>query len=140
MKQLQLDLKERLLIVESENANEFFIMDKMPAGTYKIICKGSDITEDIARGLIPNDLGFLFDGDSKEYHAYPDYKNIDHPFEDKSFDTALESFISAIESKGYHWGESKDLIKYKHVPNSPMYKESESRTFNPEKCLIFEII
>ncbi|WP_312394791.1 hypothetical protein [Chryseobacterium sp.] len=144
MKQLQLDLKKRLLIVEFPNnecefggllnkRNLYFFTDKMTSDDYpacfplqndcEFICKGSELTEKIADDLV-------------------------HGIKDK---TALESFISAIEANGYYWGENpiprpiedrthhaKWQIKaFKQKLKN--YKESESKTFNPEKTLIFEI-
>lgn len=161
MKQLELNLQKRLLIVGYqddgcliEDFNHYTdgntaLSPNLKKIKAKLICKGSELTEEIAKRLIPNELGFLFDGDNKEYSAFPDYKNINHPFEDKSFRTALESFISAIEANGYYWGENPiPFIEYeifvlsdeKYNEYMKNHYEVESRTFNPEKTLIFEII
>ncbi|MDR3026037.1 hypothetical protein [Chryseobacterium sp.] len=157
MKQLQLDLKERLLIVELpnkdcefggllKNRNLYFFTEKMNSQEdypvcyplpydCEFICLGSKITEDIAKGFS------VIVRNSHNEQGFIDYKcEQDEIVYDPGFITAVHSFISAIESKGFHWGESKGLIKYKHVPNSPMYKESESRTLNPTKCLIFKLL
>lgn len=102
MKQLEIKTNKRLLIVESENANEFFIMEKMPAGTYEIICKGSDLTEDIAKGLVEYKRSKHYD---IEY--YWDYKNKRYSISASS----IESFISAIEAEQDKIGISIDISK-----------------------------
>ncbi|WP_241287528.1 hypothetical protein [Chryseobacterium indologenes] len=136
MKQLEIKTNKRLLIVESENANEFFIMKNIPAGTYEIICKGSDLTEDIAKGFIPID-------EKEARIKYPKAFLISY----KRFQNA---FIDVIESAGYHWGENPEG---KSRPNFNDYSSlisyqgdcrdwdlAESRTFYPEKCIICEIV
>lgn len=68
MKTLELDLKKKVLIVESENGfNHFKIYDdeigfifikngiprkELIKGSYKFLCKGSDLTEEIASDLV----------------------------------------------------------------------------------------
>lgn len=94
---------------------------------------------------------FEFSHEANEY-AYDD---------EGDYHTALESFISAIESKGYHWENPvKKPIKENYGYNENInvldtppewdeecyyedldrWKEAESTTFNPEKCIIFEIL
>lgn len=148
MKQLQLDLNKRLLIVEGENANEFCIMKNIPAGTYEIICKGSEITEGI--------FSIILDFDSIG-NNYVDYKK-----GGRRFSLGINSFISAIESKGWFWRENPvKEVKEDHYyfeedhgefgkeklwdggayqEDLKVWQEAESRTFNPSKCLIFEIV
>lgn len=109
----------------------------MKAGTYRVICKGSEFTGEIADDLV-------------------------HGIEDK---TALESFISAIEAKNMYWKDvpwdfplvedygyqissSPEVEKgwiyeggeEKYHEALKAYEEAESKTFNPEKTLIFEIL
>lgn len=136
------------LIVEGDEkeANEFFMMDSIKAGVYRIICRGDELTEDIAYEMVDGfDLGYFVDYNHPNPRAYKL--------------TALESFISAIEATGYHWGENP--VKYPDKNNPKYYdapfngdgfyqeiyssdivdwKNSESRTFNPSKCIIFEIL
>lgn len=150
MRQIELQLQKRLLIVEAqpkfepkegveyyvpEDTEELFIL---PKGTFKLICKGSELTELKA---------FDFVEEKSRHHtntAFKNYKGGDSLF------FALESFISAIEANGYYWGENPlgeepiyvDLGNYK-VINEPAEFERQktySRTFNPEKTLIFEIL
>lgn len=144
IKQLELKLNKRLLIVESENANEFFIMKNIPAGTYYMICKGSDLTEDIAKEFQIENLRIAHNG---EYLS------------------AIEEFKFHIRNKGYHWGYNpvkkpkKEEYGYSYAnafdeQSGWMYEGGEdkyyealgqfelerSRTFNPEKCIICEIL
>lgn len=154
MKQLELQLKKRLLILEIDESLETLNIHSWNNQPLELICKGSELTEEIAKTIIPNELGYLFDGDNKEYFAYPDYKNINHPFEDNSFKTATESFISAIEAHGNYWSENslrkpeysiewydRSKIEFERYENDIQeWQEAESKTFNPEKTLIFEIL
>lgn len=139
MKQLEITTNKRLLIVETE-ADYFGYKDYR----LKFICKGPELTEDTAKGLV----------DLHETGYYKDYLN-DNNF----FTLPSKSFISAIESKGYHWGDNP--VKYPDKNNPKYYdepfdgngfyqeiyssdivdwKKTESRTFNPEKCIICEIL
>lgn len=164
MKTLELHLNKRLLIVEYETEAEITIdLALMKAFNnpkvikfglaLKPICKGSELTEDIAKGLVDSRQSNFFD---REY--YWDYRK-------KRFSISknvLESFISAIESKNHHWGENpvKKPIKYNYgyhdninVLDTPpewdedcyyedldKWQEAKSQTFNPTKCIIFEIL
>lgn len=165
MKQLELELKKRILIVESqpefepkegveyyvtEDTEELFIL---PKGTFKLICKGSELTELIA---------FDFVEEKSLHQTNTAFKNYNGG---KSFFFAKESFISAIESKGYYWGKNPidkpTMEKYgyysansqeeesgwmyeegeeKYYETLKEWQEAESRTFNPEKTLIFQIL
>jgi hypothetical protein len=113
MKQLELELQKRLLIVEAEEANEFIMSTEIKAGTYRVICKGSELTEELARQLV---LGV----------------------EDKS---DLQSFISAIEANGFTFGENPYTKKpCEGCDNYEVWEEYEKTNFNPEKTLLFEIL
>lgn len=130
MKSVELELKKRFLVVESENANEFFIMNHIPAGTYHLICKGSELTGEKADDLVHGfDLGYFVDYNHHNPRAYKL--------------TAMESFISAIESKGYYWGENPlghSSEYYSYIDDEKKWQEAESRTFNKYKTIIFEIL
>ncbi|BAP30117.1 uncharacterized protein CHSO_1080 [Chryseobacterium sp. StRB126] len=143
MKSVELNLNKRLLIVEYESEEELKIewalmtMFKNPNITnhgYKVkpICKGSVLTEDIAKGLV----------ELHENGYYKDYKNDSH-----FFTLPSKSFISAIEFKNYHWGENPvkliergEASEHERVKNQNDWQEAESRTFNPSKCIICEIV
>ncbi len=157
MKQLELELKKRLLIVEGLNLEDFNPDLKMShfykGNEIKLICKGDELTEEAAKGLVENAF------DSFDVCWFKDYEVLDTSIhDDYTFLTAIESFISAIESKGYFWGENpitepkkppflnpnknghceNDYVDYRY--DLYQFHEAESRTFNPEKTLIFEIL
>lgn len=146
MKTLELNLNKRLLIVEAESN---FTAD----GNLKFICKGSELTEEIAKGLV----------ESKVEHTrmfsqivYKRYKQNISELDTYVFTKPLESFISAIEAQGYYWGEnpieephnsglahlypSGDFLMDKSLEIAKLWQEYESKTFNPKKSLIFEIL
>lgn len=162
MKQLTLELKKRLLIVEVDDnistaknikidvgvlkydvdkyldgsSNVWICNKKELSGKFELICKGDELTEEIAKELV--DL-------HSHGTAFKNYKGL---WVDRC-SNALESFISAIEAKGFWWKNNpieRDNIelddgrvlnvKY----NSKEWQEAESKTFNPEKSLIFEIL
>ena len=55
------------------------------------------------------------------------------------------SFLSAISAQNYHWlvnprGETKPISFEEDDMMVQLWKEAESKTFNPEKTLIFEIL
>ncbi|GEJ45998.1 hypothetical protein [Chryseobacterium sp. ON_d1] len=148
MKQLELELKKRLLIVEAEEANEFIMSKGMKSGTYIVFCKGSELSHEIAKGFLHESI---------HTGLFAHYV-IGIPVNTYCYKSALESFISAIESKGYYWGRSpiaepnappfinpnsngyseNDYVDYRY--DLHQFYEAKSRTFNPEKTLIFEIL
>lgn len=101
MKQLELELKKRLLIVEIEKEElvaSMLVNDFFPNLKLEIICEGSELTEEIADELVDIfDLGYFVD---YNHHNPRSYKF-----------TALESFISAIEAKQDEVGIKIDLSK-----------------------------
>lgn len=165
MKQLELELKKRLLIVEYESEEELKIESALMKAfgnssitnhghKVKTICKGSELTEENPDLLVESRL-------IQDCEIFWDYKN------DRWFDqsmTSLDSSISAIEAQGYYWSENplgkapqitddKYKSEREFIDNNPeesvfgdhyadwsMWSEAESKTFNPEKTLIFEIL
>ena len=119
MKTLELKLKKDVIIVDAENGfNHFkiyddeigfiFIENSIPRkelikGSYKFLCKGSDLTEEIASELVELTIMNLTYGDNK--HKYRSYVNYN-----LGFNNAKESFISAVESKGKSIDINKCLI------------------------------
>ena len=91
MKTLELDLKKKVFIVDLEDDEAGFIN-----GDYEFLCDGSELTEEIASELVELTIMHLTYGGNK--HKYRSYVNYN-----LGFDNALESFISAVESKGFHW-------------------------------------
>ena len=142
MKTLELKLKKDVLIVDAENGfNHFKIYDdeigfifiengiprkELVKGSYKFLCKGSGLTEEIASELVEYWQNMSNDG-----FIYENYKtNLPKK------KTAVESFISAVESKGFYWMENP-IEKPKYYDkiltrNCLIWQESEEKTFkNP---------
>lgn len=130
IKQLELELKKRLLIVEvKENDLEDFSKRKYyfsyeGKNPIKLICKGSELTEDIAGEII------LFNENTGLYDGYY---------------SPLVAFFSAIDAQGYYWGENPrgetvPMAFEKDTLCRQLWQEAESKNFNPEKTLIFEIL
>jgi len=154
MKQIELELKKRLLIVEDvENGTYFPPRDidyhiEKADEIWKLICKGSELTEEILEGLVEKDDINGFREDFVNGCAYLNYKTNTYVYTEKF--KALESFISAIVAKGYYWSENpckKELDKcneytdmFTIAKRTRAFEEAESRTFNPENTLIFEIL
>jgi len=152
MKKLVLELNKRLLIVEVENCDvtidkegiHFYFLNggkDFIKGNYHSICKSSELTEDVAKGLV---------GIGSYANTFKNYiTNDSHKSNQKQ--TSLESFISAIEAKGHYWGENpygeepqdiSDLGEFTVMMRKKhqAWQEAESRTFHLEKTLIFEIV
>lgn len=136
MKQIELELKERLIIFEHDTIKEMEIEESLhralPDVETKLICKGSELTEDIAKEYA---IEFKF-GEYK-LHNKPWYI---------SCKSALESFLSAIEAQGYYWGENpvqfddKETCFNKRYDMRLNWEKAQSRTFNPDKTLISKIL
>ena len=109
MKTLELKLKKDVLIVDAENGFYLFkIYDdeigfisiengiqikELVKGSYKFLCKGSELTEEIASELVDYWQNMANDG-----FIFENYKdNIPKKL------TANDALISAVESKGFHW-------------------------------------
>ena len=116
MKTLELDLKKKVLIVEIPRLADYEFINKeckylkvgneeikLNASTldkFEFICKGSDITEEIASDLVDYWQNMANDG-----FIFENYKdNIPKKL------TAKKSFISAIESKDKSIDINKCLI------------------------------
>ena len=122
MKTLELKLKKDVLIIDPENGfNHFKIYDdevgfifiengiprkELIKGSYKFLCKGSDLTEEIASELVKT----TWIHDKKILCKYKNYNSEG----DGSYFSAVKSFISAIESKDKSIDISKCLIFVKN--------------------------
>ncbi|MEE6130250.1 hypothetical protein V2E39_22820 [Chryseobacterium arthrosphaerae] len=122
MKQLEIKTNKRLLIVEIEMAEivaSMLIGDFFPNYQLEFICKGADLTEEVAEDLVET----LWKG-FKNYNEKEPVGN----YQRFVVKNALESFISAIESKGWYWenplGVSTEEIRQMHGDASDMFKES----------------
>lgn len=163
MKTLELELKKYVLIVEAPlDAYDVSIgthcigvrtnenVEKDTNGFYHIyekglffgdfnmkleyICKGSELTEEIASELVEEH----YMNGIRSYEIYNDYKYNDSIW----LDDAKESFISAVESKGFYWLEKecdnqfcengKVDLGYNTFLNCQVCEEAEEKTFrNP---------
>ena len=149
MKILELNLKKDVLIVEIPRLADYEFINKeckylkvgneeikLNASTldkFAFLCKGSDLTEEIASELVDYWQNMANDG-----FIFENYKdNIPKKL------TAKKSFISAVESKGFYWLEnpiSLDRAKlYERIGDTSRYngikkvwQEAEEKTFkNP---------
>ena len=114
MKTLELKLKKDVLIVEITRLADYEFINreckylkigneeiKLNASTldkFEFLCKGSELTEEIASELVEEH----YMSGVRSYEIYNDYRYNDARW----LDNALESFISAIESKGFYWLEN----------------------------------
>ena len=108
MKTLELKLKKDVLIVDAEGLEitQALIFNKFGnynLSCYDFLCKGSYLTEEIASELVELTIMHLTYGDNK--HKYRSYVNYN-----LGFDNALESVISAVESKDKDIDINKCLI------------------------------
>ena len=155
MKTLELKLKKDVLIVEIPRLADYEFINKeckylkvgneeikLNASTldkFEFLCKGSELTEEIASELVELTIMHLTYGDNK--HKYRSYVNYN-----LGFDNALESFISAVESKGFYWLEnpydklinvnpdiSSSMVRMVNRINyKEQWQEAEEKTFrNP---------
>ena len=115
MKILELDLKKKVLIVDENDFDYYELSEngiyfKLEKGDryylgwkFEFLCKGSELTEEIASELVELTIMYLTYGDNK--HKYRSYVNYN-----LGFDNALDSFISAVESKDKSIDINKCLI------------------------------
>ena len=144
MKTLELKLKKDVLIVD-ENDFDYYelstegIYFKLEKGDryylgwkFEFLCKGSELTEEIASELVEMEYSGLY---KKSF--YIDY---DRPSLLLKF--AKESFISAVESKGFYWLENpidepnkyvQKCMSFENLSNQfKLFDEKEEKTFkNP---------
>lgn len=126
MKTLKLKLKQDVFIVDTNAPIQAIEIDD-----YVFLCKGSELTEEIASELVET---------HKNCRRYIDY-NIKE--RNRFFDLSIPSFISAVESKGFHWLENpveKPKLKdefgnkgsYNYEWELEQWQEAEEKTFkNP---------
>ena len=128
MKTLELKLKKEVIIVENEFENKIDFIDN-ELGIFYFLCKGSKLTEEMASELVDYWQNMANDG-----FIFENYKdNIPKKL------TAIKSFISAVESKKFHWLENPIEIiergedtEHNRVLNQNEWQEAEEKTFrNP---------
>ena len=114
MKTLELKLKKDVLIVEIPRLADYEFINKeckylkvgneeikLNASTldkFEFLCKGSELTEEIASELVEEH----YMSGVRSYEIYNDYRYNDARW----LDNALDSFISAVESKEKFWLEN----------------------------------
>lgn len=96
MKTLELKLKKDVLIVQPEETGNINYWVTIHSDEWEFICLGSELTEEIASELV--DEGSYF----KTFKNY--ITNDNHKRNQLKF--AIDSFISAVESKGFYWLEN----------------------------------
>ena len=112
MKILELKLKKDVLIVEIPRLADYEFINKeskylkigneeikLNASTldkFEFLCKGSELTEEIASELVDETIMY-------EKHKVKCYRYRSYIEGFVAFDNAKESFISAVESKGFYW-------------------------------------
>ena len=96
MKTLELKLKKDVIIVQPEETGNINYWVTIYSDEWELICLGSELTEEIASELV--DEGSYF----KTFKNY--ITNDNHKRNQLKF--AIESFISAVESKGFYWLEN----------------------------------
>ena len=145
MKTLELKLKKDVLIVEIPRLADYEFINKeskylkigneeikLNASTldkFEFLCKGSELTEEIARELVELEYSVLY---KKSFYIDYDRLGLLLKF-------AKESFISAVESKGFYWLENPIKIiergedtEHNRVLNQNKWQEAEEKTFkNP---------
>lgn len=107
----------------------------------ELLCLGSELTEGTTKQLVHSED--VSDSEDFRYEKiFVDYNDADN-----AFTCGFESFISAIEAKGWYWGENPvkiiergDVSEHERVKNQNEWQEAEEKTFHPEKCLIFKIV
>lgn len=150
MKKLKLDLKKKVLIIDGNNCAYISDTSLVILGgviynipeDYEFLCKGSDLTEEIASELVNETL--MYEKHKVKCSRYRSYRE---GF--VAFDNAIESFISAVESKGFYWLENpikksyynlhKGIYEYEptmqnlqRVKDIEKWQEAEEKTFkNP---------
>ena len=145
MKTLELKLKKKVLIVEIPRLADYEFINreckylkigneeiKLNASTldkFEFLCKGSELTEEIASELVEMEYSVLY---KKSFF-------IDYDRPSLLLKSAKESFISAVESKGFYWLENPIEIiergedtEHNRVLNQNEWQEAEAKTFkNP---------
>ena len=131
MKTLELKLKKDVLIVENEFENKIDFIDN-ELGIFYFLCKGSELTEEMASELVDYWQNMANDG-----FIFENYKdNIPKKL------TAIKSLISAVESKGFHWLENpidepnkyvQRCMSFENLSNQfKLFDDKEQKTFrNP---------
>ena len=150
MKTLELKLKKDVLIVDLPRLADYEFINKeckylkvgneeikLNASTldkFEFLCKGSELTEEIASELVEEH----YMNGIRSYEIYNDYRYNDSRW----LDNALDSFISAVESKEKFWLKNpidepnkyvQRCMSFENLSNQfKLFDEKEEKTFrNP---------
>ena len=126
MKILELQLKKDVLIVQPDERGNINSWIALHSKKWNFICLGSDLTEEIASELVENKTKHKFENKVLTFY---NCKN-------------LESFISAVESKGFYWLKNpidepnkyvQKCMSFENLSNQfKLFDEKEEKTFkNP---------
>ena len=145
MKTLELKLKKDVLIVDIPRLADYEFINKeckylkvgneeikLNASTldkFEFLCKGSELTEEIASELAFD--GFNISENKKVY--------VDHYDECNCFESAVKSIISYVKIEGFYWLKNPIEIiergedtEHNRVLNQNKWQEAEEKTFrNP---------
>ena len=148
MKTLELKLKKDVLIVEIPRLADYEFINreckylivgkeeiKLNASTldkFEFLCKGSELTEEIASELVKKILPLYYAKQNRAGISFNSSRN-------DLTKSAKESFISEIKSKKFHWLENPIKIvergadtEHNRVLNQNEWQEAEEKTFkNP---------
>lgn len=134
MKQLTLNLKKKILIVESvDNLEGAEFYQEKPI---KLICKGSELTEEVAKEYVE---GMYSDFYLTQTNISQLYKSSLATY----VGSALKAFKERLKKQGYYWGENplgdySNALK-RHILTG-IWQGKEDKTFKLDKTLIFEIL
>ena len=135
MKILELQLKKDVLIVQPDERGNINSWIALHSKKWNFICLGLELTEEIASELVNETI--MYEKHKVKCYRYRSYKE---GF--VGFDNAKESFISAIESKGFYWLKNpidepnkyvQKCMSFENLSNQfKLFDEKEEKTFrNP---------
>ena len=135
MKILELQLKKDVLIVQPDERGNINSWIALHSKKWNFICLGLELTEEIASELVNETI--MYEKHKVKCYRYRSYKE---GF--VGFDNAIESFISAVESKGFYWLKNpidepnkyvQKCMSFENLSNQfKLFDEKEEKTFrNP---------
>ena len=134
MKILELQLKKDVLIVQPDERGNINSWIALHSKKWNFICLGLELTEEIASELVEEH----YMNGIRSYEIYKDYRYNDSRW----LDNALDSFISSVESKSFHWLKNpidepnkyvQKCMSFENLSNQfKLFDEKEEKTFkNP---------
>ena len=138
MKILELQLKKDVLIVQPDERGNINSWIALHSKKWNFICLGSELTEEIASELVEEH----YMNGIRSYEIYNDYKYNDSRW----LDDAKESFISAVENKGFYWLKNpidepnkyvQKCMSFENLSNQfKLFDEKEEKTFRNPLILV----